>query len=146
MVKKRPAACNRPAAAQPSEWRRLTTRLNTRVYNKQPGAAEIKQNLKKVPKDQQLQWLRNNLVTSEGRGRRFLEKNMTPDIGKPSQAKDVVVKRFGARTVVVKTFVHFSKALKRTLSIYGHVREQGLETQLTLPKLLSVDCVGDYIF
>ena len=56
-----------------------------------------------------------------------------------------MVKRFGARTVVVKTFVHYSKALKRTLSIYGHVREQGLETQLALPKLLSVDRVGDDI-
>ena len=56
------------------------------------------------------------------------------------QADSVLISRF--REVVEKTYKSKSKGLQRTLSIYGFLRELNLEHAAPLPKLLSVQKVG----
>ena len=58
------------------------------------------------------------------------------------QADSVVFSRFPEKEVVEKTYKSKSKGLQRTLSIYGFLQELNLEHAAPLPKLLSVETVG----
>ncbi len=120
-----------------AENKRLRLVLNARVHRGQPGAAELKKQIDGLTtKEERYQGLRENLVVSES-SRPTLEKNepFRPSRGAQIAAIDI---RPLNTMCVVKAFRSSGLALKRNLSVCGHLRESGREADAPVAPLLKV--------
>jgi hypothetical protein len=106
--------------------------LNTWVGREKEGAEALKKRLGKLKTIEDKNAFLERHVISEP------PSSLTQKIGKHSQERSVKLDDLAERTVV-KTFANHSKALTRTLCIYGYIREQGLEGKAPLSRLLSVE-------
>ena len=121
----------------PNERQRLLAVLAARVARKLVGAEELRAKVRTLTdKTEQLEFLKRHVFVQDEVGRpgkpfggRTRNHEYGPSVG--NQVGETGAEHFGT-TVFYKTFLVRSIALRRTLLVYGHLRETGLESTVPL--------------
>ena len=119
-------------AYDPEEHRRLAVVLNSWVARKKAGAANLRKTIKKLKtKEEKYQVLLLNVVSAAPHN---ASEKFSPSKGN-SVGDAKITKESWTQKIIRKPLKTKSMALKRTLSVYGFLRENNLDDEVAIAKL-----------